>query len=66
MDEEITIEQEEPYRVRLPGFVAEEEVGLGDVVKSVAQAFGVAPCSACERRRQALNRWFVFTPGGDT
>ena len=23
----------QPYRVRLPGFVTEDEVGLGDVIK---------------------------------
>jgi hypothetical protein len=50
-----------PYRVRLPGFLHEGEVGLGDVVRYVTRAAGIQPCGACERRRTALNRQFVFT-----
>lgn len=53
-----------PYRVRLPGFVDDEEVGLGDVVKRVSYAFGITPCGGCERRAAALNRWVVFTGHG--
>ena len=26
-------EKRQPYRVRLPGFVKDEEIGLGDVIK---------------------------------
>ena len=51
----------EPYRVRLPGFVREEEIGLGDAVKRVTYAMGVQPCGGCERRAAALNRLVVFT-----
>jgi hypothetical protein len=51
----------QPYRVRLPGFIKEEEVGLGDVIKRVTYAFGVRPCGGCERRAAALNRWLVFS-----
>ncbi len=25
--------EREPYRVRLPGFITDEEIGLGDVIK---------------------------------
>jgi hypothetical protein len=50
--------------VRLPGFVNDEEVGLGDVVKHVSYAFGITPCGGCERRAAALNRWVVFTGHG--
>ena len=49
-----------PLRVRLPGFIKDEEVGLGDVVKHVTYAFGIKPCGGCERRAAALNRWMVF------
>jgi hypothetical protein len=45
------------HRVRLPGFVSEDDVGLGDAVKRVTRAFGVAPCGGCERRAAALNHW---------
>lgn len=51
----------EPYRVRLPGFIRDEEIGLGDAVKRVTYAIGVRPCGGCERRAAALNRWVVFT-----
>jgi hypothetical protein len=46
--------------VRLPGFVLEEEIGLGDAVKKVTYALGIKPCGACEKRAAALNRWMSF------
>jgi len=49
------------YRVRLPGFITEEEVGLGDVIKRVTYTLGIKPCGGCERRAAALNRWMVFS-----
>lgn len=50
-----------PFRVRLPGFVKDEEIGLGDSVKRVTYAFGLTPCGGCEQRATALNGWMVFT-----
>lgn len=52
-----------PYQVRLPGFVSDEEVGLGDVIKRTTSYFGIQTCGGCEQRRVALNRWMVFTKG---
>jgi hypothetical protein len=49
------------YRVRLPRFITEEEVGLGDVIKRATSSIGIKPCGGCERRSTALNRWFVFS-----
>ena len=49
------------HRVRLPGFITDEEIGLGDVIKRAASYLGIKPCSGCERRAAALNRWVVFT-----
>jgi hypothetical protein len=49
------------HRIRLPGFIREEEVGLGDVVKRATYALGIKPCGGCEGRAVALNRWMVFT-----
>lgn len=49
------------HRVRLPGFVTEEEIGLGDVIKRATSYLGIKPCGGCERRATALNRWMVFT-----
>jgi len=51
----------EPHRVRLPGFVRDEDVGLGDAVKRATYFMGVRPCGGCERRAAAMNRWMVFT-----
>jgi hypothetical protein len=48
-------------RVRLPGFIKNEEIGLGDTIKRTASYFGIKPCGGCERRVAALNRWMVFT-----
>ena len=50
-----------PHRVRLPGFVTDAEVGLGDVVKRATSYLGIKPCGGCEQRAAALNRWMVFT-----
>ena len=50
-----------PYRVRLPGFVSDEDVGLGDAIKRATSTVGMRPCGGCDRRAAALNRWFVFS-----
>lgn len=50
-------ETPKPARVRLPGFVREEEIGLGDLVSRTAAAIGVRPCGGCGRRAEAMNRW---------
>jgi len=52
------------HRVRLPGFVLEEEIGVGDVVKRAAYALGIKPCGGCDKRAAALNRWMVFSRQG--
>jgi hypothetical protein len=52
-----------PHRVRLPGFVGDEEIGLGDAVKRAASYFGARHCGGCEQRRIALNRWMTFGRG---
>jgi len=48
--------------VRLPGFVSESEVGLGDIIKLATSAIGIRPCGGCERRAAALNK--LITVGG--
>ncbi|MBV8119994.1 MAG: hypothetical protein JO081_08675 [Alphaproteobacteria bacterium] len=53
--------QPRPYQVRLPGFITDEAIGLGDVVQRAAYAMGIKPCGGCERRATAMNRWMVFT-----
>jgi hypothetical protein len=61
MSEEKTKSEPQPYRMRLPGFVSDEEIGLGDAIKRMTYALGIKPCGGCERRAAALNRRFVFT-----
>jgi hypothetical protein len=51
-----------PYRVRLPGFVSEREVGLGDVIKHATSLVGIRPCGGCGRRAERLNSWVSFAP----
>lgn len=53
--------QKQPHRVRLPGFLVEEEIGLGDAIKRVTYAMGIKPCGGCEQRAAALNRWMHFS-----
>ena len=48
-----------PYRVRLPGFILQEDIGLGDAVKKATSYVGIRPCGGCERRAAALNRWLA-------
>jgi len=50
----------EPRRVRLPGFIADEDVGLGDVVKKATSIVGIRPCGGCAERARRLNNWMVF------
>jgi hypothetical protein len=50
-----------PHRVRLPGFIAETEVGLGDVIKRATSLVGIRPCGSCLERAASLNRWVVFS-----
>jgi hypothetical protein len=52
--------KDEPFRVRLPGFISDEQVGLGDAVTRITYAAGIKPCGGCGRRAAALNRWMVF------
>jgi hypothetical protein len=49
------------HRVRLPGFLVEDEIGLGDAIKRATYAMGVKPCGGCNKRAAALNRWMVFS-----
>jgi len=51
----------EPYCVRLPGFIREQDIGLGDVIKRATSAVGIKPCGGCARRAAMLNRWMAFS-----
>jgi hypothetical protein len=54
-------ERDRPRQVRLPGFVSDEPVGLGDVIKRVTATAGIKPCGGCARRAAKLNRLVSFT-----
>ena len=54
-------QERQPYRVRLPGFISDEDVGLGDVIKRATSVVGIRPCGGCARRAAALNRWLAFS-----
>ena len=47
----------QPWHVRLPGFLAAGEIGLGDAIKHTPYALGIRSCKGCDARAQALNRW---------
>lgn len=61
-DGPVETERPESRPVRLPGFVRDEEIGLGDAIKRATRAAGIRPCGGCGRRADALNRWVVFSP----
>jgi hypothetical protein len=65
MEKTVTNQEEEsrdqPHRIRLPGFLIEEEVGLGDAIKQITYAMGIKPCGGCEERAATLSRWIRFS-----
>lgn len=61
MDENDAEQETQPLRVRLPGFVSDEDIGLGDALKRVSYMVGIKPCGGCDKRAAALNRWIRFS-----
>jgi hypothetical protein len=53
--------QREPHRVRLPGFISDEKVGLGELVKKATSMVGIRPCGGCAERAKRLDNWMVFS-----
>lgn len=58
---ELETPDEPVHRVRLPGFLIEEEVGLGDLIKKATYAMGIKTCGGCERRAAVMNHWVHFS-----
>lgn len=54
--------EREPFRVRIPGFVSETDIGLGDLAGRAATSMGIQHCGGCARRATALNNWLVIAP----
>jgi hypothetical protein len=51
----------QPHRVHLPGFLIDEEMGLGDAIKRATYSMGIIPCGGCEKRAAVLNRWIQLS-----
>jgi hypothetical protein len=51
----------QPHQVRLPGFITDKEIGLGDVIKRATSIAGITPCGGCAERSRYLNNWLVFS-----
>jgi hypothetical protein len=49
-----------PLTIKLPGFLSEDEIGLGDLIKSATSVVGIKPCNGCEQRASILNNWVIF------
>jgi len=60
-DNQVDKSLRQPYRVRLPGFISEKDIGLGDVIKRATSTVGIKTCGSCEQRAVALNRWLTFS-----
>src|SRR5262249_37596861 len=58
---ENTATKSQPHRVRLPGLIADDTIGLGGVIKDATYTLGIKRCGGCEGRAAALNRRVVFT-----
>lgn len=55
-------DRRDPHRVvHLPGFITDEDVGLGDVIKKATSIVGIRPCGGCTERGRRLNNWMVFS-----
>ena len=50
------------HHVRLPRFILEEPVGLGQVVKRATSAVGLKPCGPCAQRAARLDQWLRIEP----
>ena len=62
-DDDKSANRGEPFELRIPGLLLEHDLGLGDAIKQVTYRMGATPCSGCDRRASALNRWVVFSRG---
>lgn len=50
-----------PRTLRLPGFLPDEPVGLGDVLERATASLGIRHCGGCARRAQVLNDWLKLS-----
>lgn len=50
----------QPRRIRIPGFITDKDIGLGDVIKRATSVAGIRPCGGCTERAARLNSWIAF------
>lgn len=62
----IDTSKSESRPIRLPGFLNENELGMGDAIKRATSYLGIAPCGDCQARAAVLNRWFVLSANSRT
>ena len=49
-----------PRRIRVPGFLVDQEIGLGSAIKRATGGIGIRPCGGCRRRADQLDRRVVL------
>ena len=49
------------WKVRIPGFIVDQEIGLGDAIARASAFLGIRPCGGCSARAEAFNRRVVLT-----
>ena len=50
------------FQVRVPGFLVDDDIGLGTVLKRITTRLGVKPCGGCLKRAATLDRRITFRP----
>jgi hypothetical protein len=59
--EDLDQSERAPFRVRIPGFLVGEDVGLGTAINRVTYVLGIKSCRGCDRRAAALDRRVVLS-----
>lgn len=57
--DEVPEETSQP-RIRVPGALVQEEIGLGSLIARMTSALGIPPCGGCAERAAALDHLVVF------
>jgi len=56
--------ERQPHHVHLPGFITDEEVGLGDLIKRATSAIGIRPCGGVNSGLLHSAGGWLYLPGG--